>query len=159
MSSKIHCIALFSLKGIIGIKLFKKRLKARDVTGFLVECWNKEGELFRSIDPVLIWDNATCHSLVGVHKAFKGFPFPIFPNAPYSPFLNPIEVCFSRVKHVFRHFNSLLHLENTLLKIMMSFEENNSRSQEGFQRDWLRHLMNELKSPQLRKEKNEEEFK
>jgi transposase len=47
---------------------------------------------------VVIMDNLVCHKVAGIREMIKSVGARIFYLPPYSPDLNPIENCFSKIK-------------------------------------------------------------
>ncbi len=90
-------------KGIIRWMLFKGGVKKEDFFSFLMELVKKyDNTLWKEQTPLFFMDNAAIHkSKKYMIKTFNEY-FNTLYNAPYSPQLNPIEYCFSKLKSLVR---------------------------------------------------------
>ncbi len=86
---------------ILGYQLFKGGVTADDFGAFIALMLQKNPEILESRSQYIFFmDNAPIHRAKSLKPFFENFR--ILFNAPYSPFLNPIEEFFGNWKHNFR---------------------------------------------------------
>ncbi len=94
-------IAAITRGRIIGYQIFLGGIKAEDFGGFLSSLLNNFRDFQENINKyVLFMDNATIHKAKLLKPLLENFQ--VLYNAPYSPFLNPIEELFGNCKFQFR---------------------------------------------------------
>ena len=136
----LHVIAAFSFNGFLGIKIFTKRLKSSEDSGFVLEMLKNDESIKRDEKYVIFWDDATVHGMYEINRYLGGLSIDVFYNAPRSPQLNPIELGFSRVKDFYRRSNLKNKSCQMVFKIVQAFQDSNARSHNGIFRSWLRNV-------------------
>jgi len=108
-------LAAMDINGIIGWMVFQGSVKKEDFFAFMMELVKRYNHtLWKDTNPVFFMDNANIHkSKDFMQKTFNNF-FTTLYNAPYSPQLNPIEYCFSKIKTIVR--KAKVNTEKQLLK-------------------------------------------
>lgn len=94
-------IAAISMKGIHSFQIFKGGVKSQDFNGFMVKLLLHLNLHEQEKDIVFFMDNASIHKNFDLRQELAT-QITIIYNAPYSPFLNPIEECFSLWKYLVR---------------------------------------------------------
>ncbi len=106
---------------ILGYQVYKGGIKADEFGGFIALMLQKHPEILKDRSKyVFFMDNAPIHRAKSLQPYLKNFR--VLFNAPYSPFLNPIEELFGRWKHNFRE-KSYQNTVNIVEKIMKSVQE------------------------------------
>lgn len=84
---------------------------------------------------VIVMDNVAFHKTELVRSWFKENSLSFLYLPPYSPMLNPIEECFSKVKHLIRMAESSSN-NHLMRSIEQAFESVSASDCEG----WYRHM-------------------
>jgi transposase len=94
-------ICAISIKKIIGIKIIKGSVNSVIFREFIESITNKIGK-----KKVLFMDNARIHHSIIFNEYIKTINNKVLYNVPYLSELNPIELCFSKVKSIVRKRNN-----------------------------------------------------
>ena len=104
-SHNFSVIAAITSEKILGLQIYEKSVSAKDFGCFLVTLLNANPEIRNNLDNyVFFMDNARVHKAKVLKEFYENLH--VCYNAPYSPFLNPIEEVFARWKFEFRKFNA-----------------------------------------------------
>jgi len=90
-------ICAISIKKVIGIKIIKGSVNSIIFREFIESITNKIGK-----NKVLFMDNARIHHSIIFNEYVKTIDNQVLYNVPYLSELNPIEMCFSKVKSIVR---------------------------------------------------------
>ena len=94
-------IAAITKSKILGYQIIKGSIKADDFGAFIASLLNNNPNILKNRSQYIFFmDNAPIHKAKSLQPFFQNFN--ILFNAPYSPFLNPIEEFFGNWKHNFR---------------------------------------------------------
>ena len=143
-SKNFSCIVALSKEGVIGLQIFEGSVKSGDFGCFILNLIRNSVKIdFEVNNYVFFLDNASIHhaECLSNLKNYINFRY----NAPYSPFLNPIEECFGLVKNNFRKLlikNNLSFFNN----LFESFKSLNVSNIEGFIIHSLEYLYKCIKS-------------
>ena len=97
-SKNVSVIAAMNKYGMIFHKINYRPVNGEDLKCYLLELVKTCNE--GGIDsPCFILDNARIHHYNGLHDIVQQLELTLFYLPPYSPFLNPIENCFSKWKN------------------------------------------------------------
>jgi hypothetical protein len=89
----LHVLAAISEEGLIGFKIFACPITAKNFGGFLIELINSYPNIKNNLNKLIFFmDNASIHKANCLKNLFSCLQ--VLYNAPYSPFLNPIEEIF-----------------------------------------------------------------
>ncbi len=91
-----------------------------------------EQHLVRELQPddVVVMDNLSSHKIAGVSEAIESAGAKVLYLPPYSPDFNPIEMAFSKLKHLIRSAKerTIDALWNTCGSILEKFNESEFRN-------------------------------
>lgn len=87
--------------GILSFQIFKGGVKSEDFNGYMVRIISQLELETIDKDVVFFMDNASIHKNLDLREEIATKILIVY-NAPYSPFLNAIEECFSAWKHAVR---------------------------------------------------------
>jgi hypothetical protein len=74
--------------------MIRGSVTSQDFGAFICELLNRYSHIRQNLQGYFwVMDNATIHHASVLYDLFKNFKMCF--NAPYSPFLNPVEECFS----------------------------------------------------------------
>jgi len=114
-------VAAITKSKILGFQIFKGSVNATGFGAFVSSLLKNNPEILKKPSSyVFFMDNAKIHKAKILEPFFSNFY--ILYNAPYSPFLNPIEEFFGNLKHNFRKKINL-NTVDILEKILRSFRE------------------------------------
>lgn len=103
-SKNYSCIVAMTTEKVIGIQIIEGSVKGTDFGCFFLNLIRHNFAVERVLNEVIFFmDNARIHKCSDLEE-FRSFVNIQF-NAPYSPFLNPIEELFSLAKSYFRQIN------------------------------------------------------
>lgn len=120
-SENYTVIAAITQSRILGYQIFKGGVNAQDFGGFMSSLLNNNQDLLKNRHKYIFFmDNAPIHKAKLLKPLFEHFQ--VLFNAPYSPFLNPIEELFGNWKHNFRKKYSL-NTVGMIQKILESVKE------------------------------------
>jgi transposase len=101
------------------------------INGKLFLCW-VEQHLVKTLKPgdVVIMDNLSSHKVKGVVQAIESAKAKVLYLPPYSPDFNPIELAFSKFKHLIRSAKkrTIDTLWNTCGEVLDKFNESEFRN-------------------------------
>jgi len=101
IGDKINLLAAVTKEKIIGFQLIRQNINGQTFGAFLIGIINANKEIKDHLnDYVFVLDRASYHRAVILRRLFSHLH--IHYNASYSPFLNPIEECFSLWKYKVR---------------------------------------------------------
>ena len=104
-TKNLSICAAMSINGMILSKIFERPLKGPDVLEFLLLL--KETLTTKGISNAgIIMDNAAIHKYSGLKNIENEINIKVVYLPPYSPFLNPIENCFSKWKNYVKRSNA-----------------------------------------------------
>ncbi len=120
-SENYTVIAAITQSKILGYQIFKGGMNAQDFGGFIASMLNKNQDLLKNRHKYIFFmDNAPIHRAKVLKPLFENFQ--VLFNAPYSPFLNPIEELFGNWKHNFRR-KFKMNTIDIIQKILESVQE------------------------------------
>jgi len=94
-------IAAITKKKILGYQIFKGSPKAQGIGAFMISLLENNPQILENPSQyVFFMDNASIHTAYILKPFFENLR--VLFNAPYSPFLNPIEEFFGNWKFYFR---------------------------------------------------------
>ena len=88
--------------GIISYMIFTAGVKSEDFIAYLYSMVQREYDDFRNKKLVFFMDNCSIHKSELFQNSFQS-DYVVFYNAPYTPYLNPIEQAFSFIKRRVRN--------------------------------------------------------
>lgn len=114
-------LAAITRTQVLGFQIFKGSVTAEDFGAFISSLLNRYSRILLNPSKYIFFmDNAPIHKAKVLKPFFSNFC--IMFNAPYSPFLNPIEEFFGNLKFNFRKKFAQNTLD-ILQKILKSFQE------------------------------------
>ena len=123
-SQNYSVVAAITKSKILGYQIFKGSVTSEEFGSFIASLLNANPEIIKDRSRyVFFMDNAPIHKANSLKPLFENFNIAF--NAPYSPFLNPIEEFFGNWKHIFRRkFRE--NTVNIIDKILHSAQEINT---------------------------------
>ena len=120
-SQNYSVIAAITKLKIVGYQIFKGGVNAEDFGSFIASLLNSNPEILNNrAKYIFFMDNASIHRAKLLKPFFENFN--ILFNAPYSPFLNPIEEFFGNWKYHYRK-NFRENSASIIEKILRSVKE------------------------------------
>ena len=119
-SKNLSVVTAISKKGLIGIQIVKGSITGTDFACFLLGIIKNHKDIEENLKEYYFFmDNASIHKRISTQKFLHSMN--IFYNAPYSPFLNPIENFFGLVKKQFRELQ-MVNPEKKFLNVLKAFK-------------------------------------
>lgn len=116
----LNVVCAISSEGLIGAQIFEGGLAGEDYACFLISLLAANPDIIGNLSNWRFFmDNCGIHKKKSISRFLKLLP--IFYNAPYSPFLNPIENIFGICKYSFR-FRQLRTPKDKIANILESFK-------------------------------------
>ena len=129
-TNNFSVLAAFSDEGILAYQIFEKGISGRDFGAFMANLILKTDMQNKGLNNfVFFMDNAKIH-IAKSWKILREHIITCF-NAPYSPFLNPIEELFALWKHHYR-MRKIQNQKDVISNIISSSKEINERHALGF---------------------------
>lgn len=114
-------VAAITKTKVIGFQIFKGSINAEDFGAFIASLLNHNPDILKKRSKYIFFmDNAPIHRALSLKPFLSNFC--VLYNAPYSPFLNPIEEFFGNWKFNFRK-KFALNTIDILQKILRSVQE------------------------------------
>ena len=122
---RISVIAAMNTKGILALKVVRGTVDGNEFIDFV------QGHLvpallpFNGVNPnsIVLMDNCSVHHVAGAASTITQAGALVHFLPPYSPDLNPIEECFSKVKSQLKRMNHDDDLETNILSAFSSITE------------------------------------